>query len=72
MMWLLLAAMALPSDHAVLPLPCSTVQQTVALLGAAGAEALAARQGWTAQQIAEARRVCLAKPNTKQPDTNQN
>lgn len=59
MMWLLLAALALPPDHAVLPQPCSTVRQTVNLLGVDGAMALAARQGWTAQQIAEARRVCL-------------
>ena len=55
-----LTYLPLPVIPPTLPQPCSTVRQTVDLLGMDGAMALAARQGWTAQQIAEARRLCLS------------
>jgi hypothetical protein len=59
---LLLAYLALPPKPVILPLSCDSVRQIVQMLGVEGAEAMALQRGWTAQQIAEARRVCLAPP----------
>lgn len=62
MTWILLAYLAIPPNPVVLPEPCATVSAAVQMLGEQGAEVMALQRGWTAQQIALARRVCLGLP----------